>query len=78
MKEYERISIGKEEEKAERLAFLRSIESAIINFGGMGTKSYLKETQIRPIPLIDNVGIIMPIRDDEQAYRLLNKFVWQD
>lgn len=78
MKEYERISIGKEEEKAERLSFLRSIESAIINFGGMGTKSYLKETQIRPIPLIDNVGIIMPIRDDEQAYRLLNKFVWQD
>ena len=78
MKEYERISIGKEEEKAERLSFLRSIKSAIINFGGMGTKSYLKETQIRPIPLIDNVGIIMPIRDDEQAYRLLNKFVWQD
>lgn len=76
LKEYERISIGREESKAEQWQYIRAIETAFINYGGMGTKKYVPETEIRPLPLIDTKYVVMPIRTIEQAYKLLNK--WQD
>lgn len=78
MKEYERISIGREESKAEQWQYVRAIETAIVNYGGMGVKKYVPETELRSLPLIDNKYVIMPIRNTEQAYRLLNAFQWQD
>lgn len=77
LKEYERISIGKSQSNADIWQYIRAIETAIINFGGMGTKNYIPETKIRSIPQIDNIGGIVPIRSLEQAYRLLNN-IWQD
>lgn len=79
LKEYERISIGREEAKAEQWQYIRAIETAFINYGGMGTKKYVPETEIRPLPLIDNKFVIMPIRTIEQAYTMLDKFIkWRD
>ena len=78
LKEYERISIGKEEEEAEKWLHTRAIEASIANFGGMGAKKLIKETDIRSIPIIDNADCIKPIKNREQAYKLLNNFQWQD
>lgn len=75
LKEYERISVGKEEDKAEKWAYVRAIESAIINFGGMGAKNYINETDTRPIPLIDNINIVLPLRTKEQAYKIIDKWL---
>ena len=68
------MKIGKVEEAAEKWNYIRTIETAVINFGGMGTTKYSPANEIRSIPIIDNEGVIIPIRNIEQAYKLLNTF----
>lgn len=78
IKDFERMSIGREIERAERWSYVRAIETAVCNFGGMGAKKYITEKEIRPIPYIDNSGMIFidKIKTIEEAYEMI--YEWLD
>lgn len=69
------MSIGKELAKEEKWQFVRAIETAILNWGGMGSKEYTPETKVRPLPFADAQGIITPITTIEQAYKLVDEWL---
>lgn len=76
LKNYERISIGRELAKEEKWQFVRAIETAILNWGGMGAKEYTSAEKVRPLPFTDAQTVILPIKTIEQAYKLLD--TWLD
>lgn len=77
LKDYQRMSVGKELERTDWQVLFRTIEGAVINFGGMGATKHHKDEDIRKIPIYDNANIILPIRTKEQAYKLLYD-IWPD
>lgn len=60
--------------KCEQQEMLRVIQSAIINFSGMGVKKPVSPQQIMPIPLLDSADIILPISNLESALKLFKQF----
>lgn len=61
------------EKDCEIKALIRSIRTDIINFSQCVSKMYAPH-QIEPIPLIDNADMIFPIKNIEQALKLLKEF----
>lgn len=68
------------EKRAEQKELLRDIRADIINFAGMGAKKYTAPQDIVPLPILDNNNIILPIRNINDAIKLLKEFEaqWQD
>lgn len=69
------------EKRCEHKELLRDIRADIINFSGMGAKKYTQASDISPLPLLDNMNVIVPIRNDNEAHKLLKEFEttqWQD
>lgn len=64
------------EKDAEEWEKVRTVQTAILNWGGMGTKDgkYYPPQEVMKIPLIDNADIVLPIRSIEEALKLLKMF----
>lgn len=77
VKDFERMSIGREIERSERWSYVRAIETAVCNFGGMGATKYITEKEIRSIPYIDNSGMIFieKIKTIQEAYEMIDKWL---
>lgn len=74
IREYVTLELAMFEKECETLALIRSVRTDIINFSGWGaTKKYSPE-QIMPIGIIDNKNIISPIRNIDQALKLVESF----
>lgn len=64
-----------QEKDAEEWDKVRTVQTAILNWGGMGGKDkYYPPEEVMKIPLIDNADIILPIRSMKEALELLKKF----
>lgn len=68
------MSVGHLTKRFEDMEFVRSIETAIVNYGGMGSKKTIKPKDLYSIPWVDNRNIIMPINSKEKAIELLKTF----
>lgn len=79
-RDYCEMTIGEMNKRFETLDFVRMIETAILNYGGMGgSKKAITPQEYRPIPTLDNADIVIPIRDRDKASKLLKEFEkWQD
>ncbi len=62
-----------DEKRAEERDLIRSVRTDIINFSERVSKWYTPQ-QIEPIPIIDNVNLVIPIKTIEQALKLLKEF----
>lgn len=79
-KDYSDMVIGDMMKRAESFNLVRMVETAIINFSGFGgRKKMVTPQEVRRIPVIDNIDVIIPIRSKDEALQLLNRFkAWQD
>lgn len=68
------MTVGDLTRRFEKMEFVRSIETAIVNYGGMGSTKQIKPKDLYTIPLIDNRDVIIPIRTKEKALELLKTF----
>lgn len=59
-------------------ALMRTICEYIVNFGGMGSGKHISLKQYMPNPLVDNIGVILPIRNREQALELIKEILGGD
>lgn len=63
------------EKDAEEWEKVRTVQTAILNWGGMGGKDkYYQPQEVMKIPLIDNADLVMPIRTMADALKLLKTF----
>lgn len=60
---------------SELAARIRKIETAILNFGGMGMEKIVDETEMYLIPLLDNDIVDRPITTDKAALKLISEII---
>ena len=53
--QYEKLVIAQLYKEQKEEAKIRRIVWAVINYGGMGTKDFVDESKIYPLPLVDNL-----------------------
>lgn len=61
------------EKECEIQSLVRSLRTDIINFSQCVSKMYAPK-EIESIPIIDNADMILPIKNIEQALKLLKEF----
>jgi len=66
--------INRSYQDSERLLELRQLGSWIVN-GYQGLSKAVQPNELMKLPLIDNVGIVLPIRTREEAIELLKEIV---
>lgn len=74
IREYSILELAMFEKKCEDRDMIRQVRADIISFAGMGTSKRYEGKDIDPIPLIDNMDLIMPIRSMAEALKLLKTF----
>jgi len=66
--------INRSYQDSERLLELRQLGSWIVN-GYQGLSKAVQPNELMKLPLIDNVGVVLPIRTREEAISLLKEIV---
>lgn len=66
--------INRSYQDSERLLELRQLGSWIVN-GYQGLSKAVQPNELMKLPLIDNVGIVLPIRTREEAIELLKEII---
>jgi len=66
--------INRSYQDSERLLELRQLGSWIVN-GYQGLSKAVQPNELMKLPLIDNVGVVLPIRTREEAIELLKEIV---
>lgn len=61
---------------------LRRLQATIMSFSGMGTNKIIKPTEVMQIPYIDNEDVILPIRNRNEALKMIDLYMqskeWQN
>jgi len=73
------MALAMHEKECDEQDKFRTLRADIINFAGMGAKKAITPEQLQEIPLIDNKNLILPIRNEAEALKLLKEFeeAWQ-
>lgn len=73
--QYYKLWLAKQYQKSEQLDVLRSLETTIFNFGGMGVDKIVTPLEWLKLPLLDIDNVLLPIRDKKRAIELYMSIV---